>query len=420
MGGRRGARALDLTRLLMGPGPDEGAGRPWPVVVVVAALLAVSWMLALFAGGAGIASPMWFLLPVLLAALRLHWYWGLGAALVAGFLAGPLTPLFVHTAEPQAPGAWLVRAGIFVLVSGGVSWVVYAYRDIQVRLRSTQKIVQAMESDGTQRVVSRKEYEGGRRRIERILRGDDLYMAFQPIVNMRTGETSGYEALSRFDAKPKRPPNEWFAEAWEVGLGVDLEIKAVQQVLRDIRRLPQGYVSFNLSPLAVLSPQFKQLIPKLPYGRFVLEMTEHVPVPDYDELIGFLSELRMRGLRIAVDDAGAGYASFRHILRLSPDLIKLDMSLVRGVDRDQALRSLTAAVTGFAAQMGALVVAEGVETEGELLALRKIGVQYGQGWDLFGEPKPVQEVRRVIRTMPEEDLHLSSLDIERAVPPPAR
>jgi EAL domain-containing protein (putative c-di-GMP-specific phosphodiesterase class I) len=228
---------------------------------------------------------------------------------------------------------------------------------------------------------------------------------------MRTGETSGYEALARFNAKPKRPPNEWFAEAWEVGLGVELEMKAVKQVLADIRRLPQGYVSFNLSPLAVLDPAFKQLIPKLPYGRFVLEMTEHVPVPDYEELIGFLSELRTRGLRIAVDDAGAGYASFRHILRLNPDLIKLDMSLVRGVDRDQALRSLTAAVTGFAAQMGALVVAEGVETEGELLALRKLGVQYGQGWDLFGEPKPVQEVRRVIRTMPREELHLSSLDI---------
>lgn len=418
--GPNGSRALNVTRLLIGPASDEPRGSLWPVVVAVVVLLGVSWQLALFAGGAGIASPLWFLIPVLLSAMRLPWYWSVGVAAVAGFLAGPLTPLFVHTGEPQLPGDWLVRAGLFILVAVVASWAVYAYRDIQLRLRSTQRVVQAMESDGSQRVLSRKEYEGGRRRIERALRGDDLYMVFQPIVNMRTGETSGYEALSRFEAKPKRPPNEWFAEAWEVGLGVELEIKAVERVLEDIRRLPQGYVSFNLSPLAVLSPQFKRLIPKLPYGRFVLEMTEHVPVPDYDELIRFLSELRSRGLRIAVDDAGAGYSSFRHILRLNPDLIKLDMSLVRGVDRDQALRSLAAAVTGFATQMGALIVAEGVETEGELLALRKLGVQYGQGWDLFGEPKPVNEVRRVIRTMPAEELHLSSLDIERATPPPAR
>ena len=384
-----------LLRALIGPAPGEHTGRSWIPAAVVGLVLAASWILAWVAGGAAAIPPHLFYVPVTLAAVRLRYLGGLIAGLVAGILSGPALPLDVASGQAQSPVDWLVRTIGLVSAGLAMAWVIDRFRDVQVRLRSTQQVVEALMGGTSHRVISRRDFVGGRRRVENALRGDSLQMVFQPIVDLRTGQTSGYEALSRFETKPKRPPNEWFAEAWEVGLGIELELFAVRKVLADLKYLPPGYVSFNLSPLAVLSPEFRSLIPKLPYGRFVIEMTEHVPVPDYDALVKLLSELRMRGLRVAVDDAGAGYASFRHILRLAPDMIKLDMSLVRGVDRDEALRSLAQAVTTFATQMGAQVVAEGIETEGELQALKTLGVGYGQSWEQFGAPQPASRLRYV-------------------------
>jgi EAL domain-containing protein (putative c-di-GMP-specific phosphodiesterase class I) len=114
----------------------------------------------------------------------------------------------------------------------------------------------------------------------------------------------------------------------------------------------------------------------------VLELTEHASVGNYGRLADALDPLRVRGVRVAVDDAGAGFASFRHILNLNPDIIKLDMALTRGIQADPVRRALASALVTFARELHAVIVAEGIETEAELKALRSLGVGYGQGFFL--------------------------------------
>ena len=123
----------------------------------------------------------------------------------------------------------------------------------------------------------------------------------------------------------------------------------------------------------------------------MIEITEHAPVADYDALAQAIRPLRAHGVRLAVDDAGAGFASLRHILRLSPDVIKLDRALTAEIDSDAPREALAAALILFASRIGSTVVAEGIEREEELRTLRNLGVLYGQGYYL-ARPLPVEQV----------------------------
>ena len=125
-----------------------------------------------------------------------------------------------------------------------------------------------------------------------------------------------------------------------------------------------------------------------PAQRLVLELTEHAVVQDYASLQVALHPLRQRGVRVAIDDAGAGYASMRHILQVRPDIIKLDMSLTRGIDQDFQRRAMASALIAFARETGSVIVAEGVETEAELAQLKRLGAANAQGF-LLGRPKPL-------------------------------
>jgi EAL domain-containing protein (putative c-di-GMP-specific phosphodiesterase class I) len=120
----------------------------------------------------------------------------------------------------------------------------------------------------------------------------------------------------------------------------------------------------------------------------VLELTEHAPIEEYDALQAALASLRSAGLKLAIDDAGSGYASFRHILRLRPDIIKLDQSLIRDIDLDQGRRALALGLITFANETGCTIVAEGVENERELAVLQSLGVAAAQGY-LLGRPAPL-------------------------------
>jgi EAL domain-containing protein (putative c-di-GMP-specific phosphodiesterase class I) len=125
-----------------------------------------------------------------------------------------------------------------------------------------------------------------------------------------------------------------------------------------------------------------ELVAGLDDGRIVFEITEHHAIEDYVALRPLLDGLRAQGARLAVDDAGAGFASLRHTLQLSPDFIKLDISLIRGIDHEPRQRALAAGLIAFANDVGAAIIAEGIETAGELAALRELGVPYGQGFHL--------------------------------------
>jgi EAL domain-containing protein (putative c-di-GMP-specific phosphodiesterase class I) len=148
------------------------------------------------------------------------------------------------------------------------------------------------------------------------------------------------------------------------------------------------YLAINVSPETVLAGQLDDVLDDVAVERIVLEITEHAAIASYEQLAAALDPLRARGLRVAVDDAGAGYASFRHILRVRPDLIKLDMALTREIDRDHARRALASALITFARETGTSIVAEGVETFEELRTLRQLGVRVAQGYHL-GRPGPL-------------------------------
>lgn len=232
-------------------------------------------------------------------------------------------------------------------------------------------------------------------RVRDVLDNSGLRMRFQPILGLADGRLLGVEALARFEVEPQRTPDVWFAEAAAVGLGVELEQAAVAAALAELPGLPPScYLSVNLSAEAVVAPRTLELLTAAAPERIVVELTEHSEVADYAVLTQRLKALRAAGVRLAVDDTGAGFASLRHILQLRPDVIKLDLELTRDVDTDPARRALAAALVTFAGEIGADVVAEGVETRGELAVLRELRVDAAQGYYLGRpQPLPLDEIR---------------------------
>lgn len=221
-----------------------------------------------------------------------------------------------------------------------------------------------------------------------------LVIHLQPICEMLSGSPTGFEALARFDLEPRRTPDAWFAQAADSGLAAELECAAVAAALAFLPELPAPLtLGVNVSPAVVTSGAFAATLPDTALDRVVLELTEHASVADYDALLAALEPLRARGIRLAIDDAGAGFSGLQHILRLRPDIIKLDMTLIRDIDEDPARRALAAAMQAFARQTGALLVAEGVETQAELRTLVSLGFQRGQGY-LLGRPAPAADVLR--------------------------
>ncbi len=241
-------------------------------------------------------------------------------------------------------------------------------------------------------------WEERREFIRLTIANQSFDMVFQPIVDLKGGAAVGAEALSRFPHGPVRPPDEWFAEAAAVGLGVELELTALRLALEQLGRLPAGlYLSLNASIEAVMSDEFRTSMNNVPAERVVLELTEHTEVQDYTLFRQTLQDLRSKGLRLAVDDAGAGYSSFRHILNLQPDVIKLDIGLTKGIDRDPARRALGSALLAFGLEAyNASVVAEGIETEGEFRTLQVLGCPLGQGYYL-GRPRRLHSPGHAVR-----------------------
>jgi EAL domain-containing protein (putative c-di-GMP-specific phosphodiesterase class I) len=225
--------------------------------------------------------------------------------------------------------------------------------------------------------------------IEAVIAGSEFRVVFQPIFDLARMEIVAYEALCRFAPEPYRSPDLWFADAAKVGLGIDLELAVIEAALARFQGAPAGVrLSVNASPETVLCGRLRDVLAAGAPERTILELTEHARVADYDALSGALAPIRALGVEIAVDDAGAGYSSLQHIIQLRADLIKMDMSITRQVDTDPARRALASAILFYARETGASVVAEGVETEGELQVLRTLGINKGQGY-LLGRPGAV-------------------------------
>ncbi len=281
-----------------------------------------------------------------------------------------------------------------VLEDGTVYGTLCAYsHDARPDLTEQTGTVMGLVADSVARAIgadqtAQRVREAASERVSNLLAHGGLEMAYQPVVDLATGRTVGAEALARFPRSLGGTTAGWFAEAAAVGVGTELELACVRTVRDQLPELPAGMdVHVNLSPAALLDPASGTLLHELPLRRVVLELTEHQIVGDYPVLQAALAPLRAAGLRLAIDDAGAGFASMRHALLLEPDLLKLDISLVRGIDTDAAKRSLCQALTGFAHATGAMIVAEGVETQPEADAVRMLGVDLAQGY-VFARPGP--------------------------------
>jgi EAL domain-containing protein (putative c-di-GMP-specific phosphodiesterase class I) len=228
-------------------------------------------------------------------------------------------------------------------------------------------------------------------RIRDVLEREDFDIVYQPILTVARQKLAGYEALTRFRGEAARTPDVWFQEASAVGLLEELEVAVLRKALHALATMPRNlYLSLNVSPSTILNDALGPLLRRQSLKRIVLEVTEHASVDDYVALTAKLAPLRQLGLRLAVDDAGAGFASFRHILKMRPDDIKLDISLVRKIDRDLNARALAASLIRYARETGSKVVAEGVENESVLQVLKDLHVDKAQGF-FIGRPGPLPQ-----------------------------
>jgi EAL domain-containing protein (putative c-di-GMP-specific phosphodiesterase class I)/putative methionine-R-sulfoxide reductase with GAF domain len=225
-----------------------------------------------------------------------------------------------------------------------------------------------------------------RRVIEYLCEPGVVEAVVQPVVRPADQLIVGYEALARMPIEPVRGPDFWLARAAEVGLRGRLEIACLSAAAA-LGPTPEDRLLFvNLSPSLLADPAAFRLLDQLP-DRLVLELTEQEAVGDYCGLRRDLAPWLARGVRIAIDDTGAGYSSLRHVIELTPDFLKLDRELVRDLDHDRNRRALVSAVAAFASEVGTSVIAEGVETETELEVLRDAEVDLVQGY-LLARPEP--------------------------------
>jgi EAL domain-containing protein (putative c-di-GMP-specific phosphodiesterase class I) len=223
-------------------------------------------------------------------------------------------------------------------------------------------------------------------RIRTLVDEQAFEFVFQPILRLDDRRAIAYEVLVRFPRYADRPPNVLFDEAREAGLQLDLELAVAEQAVTKVHELPDDTsLAINVSPETLTSPAIEWLCRHHAPERLILEITEHTSIDDYDALAERVFALKRLGVRLAIDDAGAGFASLRHVLRLEPDLIKLDASLTHGIDTQSRQQNLAAALVTFAAGTSASIVAEGIETLAEFETLRNLCIPYGQGYFL-GRP----------------------------------
>lgn len=213
-------------------------------------------------------------------------------------------------------------------------------------------------------------------------------LVFQPIVDLKRGETVGYECLSRFPGPPVAGPDQWFAAARELGRLNELELRVLEKALAARASIPEDrFLSVNVAPEALLDPRMEELLGSRSMAGVVFELTEHSAVTDYAVLMRAIERVRSRGGMVAVDDAGAGYASLAHILELRPDFVKLDRALIAAVHLDDAKAALVEMFGAFTNRIDAWILAEGIEEYAELERLLQLGIPLAQGY-LLGRPDP--------------------------------
>ena len=215
---------------------------------------------------------------------------------------------------------------------------------------------------------------------------------------LSNGTVVEVEALARFAGPPERGPDRWFAEAAAVGLGRQLELRAIDRALSLLPEVPGPVrMAVNAGPDTFCSSDLIDLLETSTPGRVIVELTEHVGIADYPALHRACKRLRTIGAEVAIDDTGTGFASLSLVLEVAPEIIKLDRELTADINLDPVRRALASALVTFGAEIGAKVIAEGIETAAELEVLTDLGIGYGQAFYL-GRPGSIEDLAVLIRT----------------------
>lgn len=295
----------------------------------------------------------------------------------------------------SGPGGRATGAVLLGLASVWLPLVVIDMRRCTRETRLRQRVEGDLRAQRAEQEARDARLQRLRSRVLDVVSAGGPDIALQPVVDLASGRIDTVEALARF--RDGRPPAVWFAEAEEAGLGVELELAAARAAIGLLPSLPVGMpMSVNVSPSLLLDRRFVALIESGAESpaRLLVEITEHAAVVCYDSLATTVGPLRSAGMRVAVDDTGAGYASLAHVMRLRPDVIKVDRSLVSEIDADAARRAVVAAIVRLAEELGASVVAEGVETSEELDTVACLGVDCVQGYLLARPTTDPVEWRR--------------------------
>jgi EAL domain-containing protein (putative c-di-GMP-specific phosphodiesterase class I) len=268
-----------------------------------------------------------------------------------------------------------------------------AYRDEHVRLeRLVHNALETALADSD----TREAYDAAERRValEEILRSEGVRTLVHPIYRLDDLSIIGYEALSRgVESGEFERPDKLFNVAYDADLVMQLERLCRRRAFQTARNLPKGRLLFiNVEPEAVGDPELRDCMfttlledVEIRPSDVVLEITERTAIADFGSFRATLEYLRTLGFGVAVDDGGAGYASLQVLAEVRPEWLKIDISLIRGIDADDVRRSLVASMVMFAERVGVRLIAEGIESEAQLETLRQLGVEFGQGF-FFCEP----------------------------------
>jgi EAL domain-containing protein (putative c-di-GMP-specific phosphodiesterase class I) len=366
---------------------DRLAMRCAAVPPMVAALLVLATLGTItlgvwLSGGTYRAFTHFYYIPIMLSALLFGLRGSVPVAVLAAVATGPLMPLDTSADAEQPFSTWVLRGLMFLLVG------LIAGAAVQLRERSYDQRLAADLRDTMEGPT------GGRAAVDlhlvplvgEVLDGRRFHIVFQPIYALGDGHLIAVEAMTRFDLEPDLPPDRWFAAAHAAGRGVDLEIAAVEAALDAARELPPHVgLCVNASPATVADQRLLALARQHPTRPLTVEITEHAAIEDYPVLREALAALICLGVDLAVDDAGAGFASLQHIVQLEPDVIKLDMSLTQDVMASPLRRALAASLIEFTDRSGARLVVEGIETVADLSAWAGLGAHAVQGF-VVGRP----------------------------------
>lgn len=368
----------DDTGLLRARAPGPGLAS-----ALLAGSIAVAWCATYLLGGTGSAAPHLFYLPIIWAAERFRWRGALCVAITSGVSLGPLMPAIVATGTPQAPFTWLGRMTAFVVVGLVMAWL---------HGESNRSIVGAVRDWRTARII--------RRGVDR----GEFVAYFQPVVDLRTGHLAGFETLCRWQSGPRgqTAPAEFIPVAERTGainaIGSLMLDEASHQAARwHTAGNPGLMTAVNVSPVQFCRRDFVDQVSRslaeagLHPSSLCLEITETAIIRDHETALRNITELHTMGVAIALDDFGTGESSLAYLQAFHIDVIKIDQSFIGSVDLDAKSLLLVETIVRMAHALGAVTVAEGIERQSQLDAVRDLGCDQAQGY-LLGRPGPPPQV----------------------------